>query len=114
VGNLRAVATILAPPTPTSAKPKQQSASFSLVEVSRPTSESDEIPFMNEKSSSVNKVCDETSITRMEYIHAAVLFLRMHFPSSAAKDRITADQHSAADVHLHVEHYDYSDGTSDA
>lgn len=55
IGNLRAVASILAPPTPTSLKPKQ-AASFSLVEVSRPTKDSDEIPFMNEKSSSVSKV----------------------------------------------------------
>lgn len=55
VGNLRAVASILAPPTPTSSRPKH-SATFSLVEVSRPTCDSDEIPFMNEKSSSVTKV----------------------------------------------------------
>jgi hypothetical protein len=57
VGNLRAVASLLAPPTSTTQRIKPVIASFSLAEVSRPnSSDSEEIPFVNEKSSAFSKV----------------------------------------------------------
>jgi len=64
IGNLRAVASLLAPPTPTptTQRVKPVVASFSLAEVSRPTSsDSEEIPFVNEKSSAFSKVLRKLS-----------------------------------------------------